>query len=175
MAFGLTTILLNFHNAGFYPLDSMILAMGIFYGGIAQVIAGILESRKNNTFGLTAFTSYGFFWLSLAFILIIPKLGWTGPVHPTALVVYLSIWGIFTLLLFFVTLKISRALQIIFASLTLLFFLLAIGDASENKTITHIAGLEGILCGSSAIYAGIAQLINEVYGKEVLPLGIIRG
>jgi len=175
LAFGLTTVLLNFHNAGFYALDSMILSMGLFYGGLAQVIAGILESRKNNTFGMTAFTSYGFFWLSLVFILIMPKLGWTSPVQPTALVAYLSIWGIFTLLLFFATLKISRALQFIFASLTLLFFLLAIGDATENKAITHFAGFEGIVCGASAIYTGIANLINEVYGKEVLPLGAIKG
>ncbi|HVV03657.1 MAG TPA: acetate uptake transporter, partial [Puia sp.] len=63
-AFGMTTVLLNFHNAGFFEMNSMILAMGIFYGGLAQVIAGIIEARKNNIFGLTAFTSYGFFWLS---------------------------------------------------------------------------------------------------------------
>ena len=65
LAFGTTTILLNLHNAGIFEMNSMILAMGIFYGGLAQVIAGIMEAKKNNTFGLTAFTSYGFFWLTL--------------------------------------------------------------------------------------------------------------
>src|SRR5271155_5855213 len=75
-AFGMTTVLLNLHNAGFFELNSMILAMGIFYGGLAQVIAGIIEAKKNNTFGLTAFTSYGLFWLSLVGLIIMPKLGW---------------------------------------------------------------------------------------------------
>ena len=66
MGFGLTTVLLNIHNAGFFELNSMVLAMGIFYGGIAQIIAGVMEWRKNNTFGTLAFTSYGLFWLTLA-------------------------------------------------------------------------------------------------------------
>src|ERR1035441_9192015 len=65
LGFGMTTVLLNLHNAGFLELNSMILAMGICYGGIAQVLAGIMEWKKNNTFGTTAFISYGFFWLSL--------------------------------------------------------------------------------------------------------------
>src|ERR1700710_840557 len=77
-AFGMTTVLLNFHNAGFFDLNSMILAMGIFYGGLAQVIAGIIESKKNNTFGLTAFTSYGFFWLSFVGLKVLPALGWVA-------------------------------------------------------------------------------------------------
>src|ERR1700684_350967 len=75
-AFGMTTVLLNFHNAGFFELNSMILAMGIFYGGLAQVIAGIIEAKKNNTFGLTAFTSYGLFWMSLVGLIVIPTFGW---------------------------------------------------------------------------------------------------
>src|SRR5580698_10213377 len=75
LGFGMTTVLLNFHNAGFYELNSMILAMGLCYGGAAQIIAGIMEWKKNNTFGLTAFVSYGFFWLSLVAIILIPKCG----------------------------------------------------------------------------------------------------
>ena len=77
-AFGMTTVLLNLHNAGFFEMNSMIFAMGIFYGGLAQVIAGIIEAKKNNTFGLTAFTSYGFFWLSLVGLIVMPKLGWVA-------------------------------------------------------------------------------------------------
>ena len=75
MGFGMTTVLLNIHNAGFFPISAMILAMGLAYGGMAQVIAGILEYKKGNTFGVTAFTSYGFFWISLVFLILLPKLG----------------------------------------------------------------------------------------------------
>ncbi|WP_207534759.1 acetate uptake transporter [Desertivirga arenae] len=170
-AFGMTTILLNLHNAGFFELDSMIIAMGIFYGGLAQVIAGIIESKKNNTFGLTAFTSYGFFWLSFAGLLILPKLGLATAVSETGLVAYLVMWGIFTLLLFVGTLKLNRALQLVFGTLTVLFFLLAIGDATGNASIKTFAGYEGIICGGLAIYAGIAQVLNELHGKTVLPIG----
>jgi succinate-acetate transporter protein len=172
-AFGMTTVLLNFHNAGFFEINSMILAMGIFYGGIAQVIAGIIEARKNNIFGLTAFTSYGFFWLSLVGLIVLPKLGWIAAPSTGAMVAYLSVWGLFTFLLFFGTLKLNRALQFVFASLTILFILLAVGDCTENSSIKHLAGYEGIVCGASAIYTGVAVLLNEVHGKIVLPVGTV--
>lgn len=74
LGFGMTTVLLNLHNAGCYELNSMILAMGLAYGGTAQIIAGIMEWKKNNTFGTTAFISYGFFWLSLVALVVLPKL-----------------------------------------------------------------------------------------------------
>src|SRR6478735_1801601 len=83
--FGMTTILLNLHNAGLYEMNSMILAMGLFYGGLAQVIAGILEYKKNNTFGMTAFISYGFFWLSLVALIFMPKWGWATATSSNAL------------------------------------------------------------------------------------------
>jgi succinate-acetate transporter protein len=171
--FGMTTVLLNLHNAGFFELNSMILCMGLFYGGLAQLIAGVLESKKNNTFGMTAFISYGCFWLSLVGLIVMPKLGWIPPASENAMVAYLIIWGIFTLLLFIGTLRISRALQVVFGTLTLLFFLLAAGDATGNASLKALPGYEGIFCGASAIYAGIASLLNEVYGKAVLPLGIV--
>src|SRR3954469_25475471 len=120
-AFGMTTVLLNIHNAGFFEMNTMILAMGIFYGGLAQVVAGVIEAKKNNTFGLTAFTSYGFFWLSLVGLIVMPKLGWIDKTSGSAFSAYLAMWGIFTFLLFFGTLKLNRALQFVFASLTLLF------------------------------------------------------
>jgi succinate-acetate transporter protein len=173
-AFGMTTVLLNIHNAGFFEMNSMILAMGIFYGGLAQVIAGIIEAKKNNTFGLTAFTSYGFFWLSLVGLIVFPKLGWGAPASEGAMCAYLSIWGIFTLLLFFGTLRLNRALQFVFGSLTILFFLLVAGDATGNASIKHLAGYEGIICGASAIYTGIANVLNEVYGRVVLPIGPVK-
>ena len=170
-AFGTTTVLLNLHNAGFFEMNTMILAMGIFYGGIAQVIAGVIEAKKNNTFGLTAFTSYGLFWLSLVALIVMPKMGWMTAPSENGMVAYLAVWGLFTLLLFFGTLKLSRALQFVFATLTILFFLLAIGDATGNAALKHFTGFEGIVCGASAIYTGIAGLLNEMYGRTVLPIG----
>ena len=172
-AFGMTTVLLNLHNAGFFEMNAMILAMGIFYGGLAQVVAGILEAKKSNTFGLTAFTSYGFFWLSLVGLIVMPKLGWIPAASETSMAAYLICWGLFTFLLFFGTLKLNRALQFVFASLTVLFFLLAIGDLTGNAGIKHLAGYEGIICGASAIYTGVANLLNEMYGRIVLPIGAV--
>jgi len=174
MGFGMTTVLLNLHNAGFFALGSMILAMGIFYGGMAQVIAGIMEWKKGNTFGTTAFTSYGLFWLSLVGLLVIPKMGWGEPAEEGAMVAYLVMWGIFTAVMFFGTLHANRALQFVFASLAVLFFLLAIGDYTGSATIKLIAGYEGIICGASAIYTALAEVLNEANGRTVLPLGNVE-
>lgn len=168
--FGMTTVLLNIHNAGFYELNSMIVAMGMFYGGLAQVVAGILESKKNNTFGMTAFISYGFFWLTLVALIFVGKWGWVPATSKSALATYLLVWGVFTLLLFFGTFKATRALQFVFATLTVLFFLLAIGNYTESEAIIKIAGFEGIVCGGAAIYTGTAGLLAEVYGRQVLPV-----
>ena len=173
--FGMTTVLLNVHNAGFFPINGMILGMGVFYGGAAQLIAGVLEWRKGNTFAATAFTSYGAFWLSLVTLLLAPKLGaeltTTGP----AWVAYLTMWGLFTAGLFVGTLRLSVALQVVFGSLTVLFFMLAFGrTAGATDGFRHLTGYEGILCGASAIYTGLAQVLNEVYGRTVLPLGTVR-
>jgi succinate-acetate transporter protein len=171
MAFGMTTVLLNFHNAGFYPLDSMILAMGFFYGGIAQIIAGIMEFKKGNTFGTTAFCSYGLFWQTLVFLLIIPNTPlWSIKPSESAMIMYFIFWGIFTLFMYFGTLNSNRGLQTIFLTLTVLFFLLAIRDITHNPIIATITGWEGILCGLSAIYTAMAELLNEKLGRKVLPL-----
>lgn len=174
LAFGMTTVLLNLHNSGLFPLNAMILGMGIFYGGLAQIIAGIMEWKKKNTFGLTAFTSYGCFWLSLVTLIVLPKLGWGEAASKDAMAAYLVVWGLLTAVLFIGTLKLNRALQFVFASLTILFWLLALADATENAAITRIAGIEGIICGLSAIYTGLAQVLNEVYGRTVLPLGDLK-
>jgi hypothetical protein len=172
MGFGMTTVLLNLHNAGIIAATSlgMIFAMGLFYGGLAQVIAGILEFRKGNTFGTTAFTSYGFFWITLVALLVFPKLGWAAPVDSVSMAFFLGAWGLFTGYMFVGTLKKSRALQVIFGTLTLLFFLLAIGDYTGIAWIKTLAGYEGILCGFSAIYLACAEVLNEVYGRQVLPI-----
>ena len=171
LGFGMTTVLLNLHNAGFFTLGSMILAMGIAYGGTAQVIAGIMEWKKNNTFGATAFTSYGLFWISLVLILILPKMGLAdGTGGNTAMASYLAMWGLFTAVMFVGTLRANRALQFVFGSLAILFFLLALGDITGIEAITRIAGYEGIICGFSAVYTALAQVLNEVYERTILPI-----
>lgn len=172
LGFGMTTVLLNLHNAGLYELNSMIIGMGIFIGGLAQVVAGVQEWRKNNTFGATAFTAYGFFWLSLVTIWLLPKttLGADLKSSETAMGWYLLMWGIFTGCMFIGTLKLNRALQVVFSTLTILFFLLAISDFTGSRELKILAGTEGILCGLAAIYASIAQILNEVYHRRVLPL-----
>lgn len=175
LGFGMTTVLLNLHNAGLFTLGSMILAMGLAYGGTAQIIAGIMEWKKNNTFGMTAFTSYGLFWISLVMILILPKMGLAdGSGGSVAMASYLIMWGIFTGLMFFGTLRANRALQFVFASLTLLFFLLAIGDITGIEAVTRLAGIEGIICGFSAVYTGMAQVLNEAHDRVVLPIWPVK-
>jgi succinate-acetate transporter protein len=170
LGFGMTTVLLNLHNAGFYGLGSMILAMGIFYGGCAQIIAGIMEWKKNNTFGTTAFCSFGLFWLTLVGLILMPKFGWIDAPQKHAMVAYLFMWGLFTAIMYIGTLRLNGALQFVFASLAILFFLLAIADGTGNPTIKLVAGYEGIICGLSAVYTGLAQVLNEVYGRVVAPL-----
>nr|BAM15208.1 hypothetical protein [uncultured microorganism] len=171
MGFGMTTVLLNLHNAGFFGLGSTILAMGLFYGGIAQIIAGIMEWKKGNTFGTTAFTSYGAFWLTLVFILIAPKLGLGDAPTAIEMSAYLFMWGLFTFGMFIGTFKANRTLQIVFGTLTLLFVLLAISNLTGSAAIKQFAGYEGIFCGLSAIYLALAEVINEKFGKTILPLG----
>ncbi len=183
MAFGMTTVLLNIHNAGFFALNSMIVGMGIFYGGLAQVIAGIAEWKKNNTFGMTAFTSYGLFWLTLVSLWVVETI-WPEEFTSDATAVgwYLFAWGVFTGLMFIGTLRLNRALQTVFFTLTVLFVLLAIGKwvgestflGMDGATWTKLAGWEGILTGLSAVYASIAQVWNEVYGRVVLPIGPVK-
>ncbi len=171
LGFGLTTVLLNIHNAGIFELNSMIMGMGIFYGGIAQLIAGIQESKKGNTFGATAFTSYGAFWLSLVAVWVFPKMGWGDASTPGAMGFYLALWGILTFGLFIGTLKGKLIGKLVFGSLTILFALLAISDFTGSHLIHTIAGIEGIFCGSFAIYEGLGIIINEKHGREVLPMG----
>ena len=171
LAFGLTTVLLNLHNAGLFAMGSTIFAIGIFYGGIAQIIAGIMEWKKNNTFGMTAFISYGFFWISLVGLLLMPILGWSAAVPKEALISFLLVWGLFSFVMFLITLKLTRSLQVIFGLLTLLFALLIAGNALGNVTILQIAGIEGVICGLSAMYTGLGQIMNEVYKEQVIRLG----
>lgn len=170
LGFGMTTVLLNLHNAGLFEFNSMILAMGIFYGGLAQIIAGIIEMKKKNTFGATAFISFGCFWLTLVGLVVMPKISWASAASSSAMSAYLLMWGFFTFCMFIGTLKLGWALQFVFGSLTILFLLLAIGEATGSAQVTRIAGIEGIICGFSAVYTAIAQILNEIYQRKMLPV-----
>ena len=176
LAFGMTTVLLNLHNAGFYELNSMILAMGIFYGGTAQVIAGAMEWKKSNTFATTAFTSYGMFWLSLVALVLLPKTGAIGAPDDNAMAAYLAIWGVFTGVMFIGTLRLNRALQLVFGSLTFCSscWPMAMSTGGVGTGFKHFTGYEGIVCGLSAMYAGLAQVLNELARRTVLPLGPVQ-
>jgi succinate-acetate transporter protein len=173
MGFGMTTVLLNLSNAGVYATDSVILAMGIFFGGIAQIVAGCLEFRKGNTFGMTAFLSYGLFWESFVALLVIGHTSWGSGFAPSfnSIAAYLFMWGIFTLFMFVGTLRLNGSLMFVFGSLFILFFILGAGFAdNHNLSILKVGGYEGIICGLSAMYASFALVLNEVYGKVVLPI-----
>ncbi|MGF1741016.1 acetate uptake transporter [Vibrio profundum] len=170
LGFGMTTVLLNLCNAGLMPLTSIVLAMGIFYGGIGQVIAGIMCYKRGDTFGTTAFTSYGLFWLSLVGLIVMPNMGLTGPTA-AGMGWFLALWGIFTGFMFIGSLRYPVAKQVVFASLTILFALLSIHEFTGNAQIGLLAGYEGIFCGLSAIYFAVAQVLNNEYGRTVLPVG----
>lgn len=169
--FGMTTVLLNLANAGIFGVSSMIVAMGIFYGGVAQIIAGMMEFRKGNTFGTLAFTSYGLFWLSLVFIIISAVERPALTPDNSAWAAYFFIWGLFTLMMFFGTLRTNRALQTVFLSLAILFFLLAASRFVPQ--LQMIAGVEGVFCGLSAFYLSFAEVLNEAHKHTVLPIGPI--
>ena len=172
LGFGMTTVLLNLHNAGLLPLSIAIVAMGIALGGLAQIIAGIRELCQGNTFGGTAFTAYGLFWWSLVLIWVNPFSGaGIESASKVAMGYYLLLWGLFTAFMFIGTFKNNRATQVVFGTLTLLFFLLAAGDFTGNHSITQIAGYVGIFCGLSAIYSAMGQILNAEFGKKIIPLG----
>lgn len=178
MGFGMTTVLLNIHNTGLFPVSAMILGMGIFYGGLAQVIAGIMEFKKGNTFGTTAFTSYGLFWISLVALWLLPGISflsnslYAGTTEKGFMAWYFCMWGFFTMMMFVGTLKKNCSLSFIFGSLFILFYLLALRDWGYiTGDAAKLIGYEGIICGLSAIYLAMAEVINESFGRTILPIG----
>lgn len=170
MGFGMTTILLNLHNAGFFALDVIILAMGIFYGGIAQIFAGLLEYKRQHL----RFNRIYLLRFVLADAGCDPadaENGHGGCNQWSVLGAYLGLWGVFTLFMFFGTLKAARMLQFVFLSLTVLFALLAVGNIAGNEAIIHVAGWVGLVCGASAIYLAMGEVLNEQFGRTILPIG----
>jgi len=169
-AFGMTTILLSLHNAGLTALASPILAMAIFYGGVAQAIVGIMEWKKNNSFGMLTFGSFGFFWISFAALLMLPALGLAKGPQPVDLAAFLAIWGIFVFGLFICTLAMHRLLQITLAAVVLLVVFLVAAEMTGSGLILTLGGIVGIIAGALALYMGLGQVINEIFGRGVLPV-----
>lgn len=167
LGFGMTTVLLNLHNSGIIPLSIVIVAMGLALGGLAQIIAGIMEFRAGNTFGATAFTAYGAFWWSLVMIWVLPV---SNPADDISMGFYLLLWCVFTFGMFIGTLKHNMASRVVFGSLTLLFLLLSVADFTGNHSIKVAAGYVGIFCGLSAIYNSLGQIINNEFKREVIKL-----
>jgi succinate-acetate transporter protein len=169
-AFGMTTLLLSLHNAGFTGLSSPIIAMAILYGGVAQAIVGIMEWKKKNSFGMLTFGSFGFFWITFAAILMLPALNLAKAPSPTELAAFLAVWGIFAFGLFICTLKMHRLLQITLAAVVLLVILLVTAQLTANSTILMLGGITGLVAGGLALYMGMGQVINEIFGSRVLPV-----
>lgn len=169
-AFGATTILLSIHNAGITGLTSPIVAMALLYGGLAQVIVGIMEWKKNNTFGMVTFGSFGLFWLSFAAIMILPSLGLATAPTAVDLAAFLGVWGLLIFGLFICTLKMHRILMVTFAAVLLLVILLVAANLTGIHLIHTLAGVTGIVAGVLALYMGVGAVINEIYGSRILPV-----
>ncbi len=172
LGYGMPGVLLGLANAGIIQAGSMILAMAIFMGGFAMFTAGLMEWKKGNTYGMAAYSSYGLFWFSFAALLLLPVLGLAKDTGGAgAMAAYLALWGLFTLILFIGSLKMSRALQFVLGTLALVFFLEAAGAATGNGMFTIVAGYIGVISGLAAIYTALAPVLNDIYGKTVAPLG----
>jgi succinate-acetate transporter protein len=169
-AFGTTTILLSLWNAGVIGISSPIIAMAIFYGGLAQIIAGLMEWKKNNNFGFLTFVSFGFFWMTFAGVLMLPALGLAKAPGPADLAAFLTVWGIIAFGLLICTLNMHRSLQVTVLAVFLTIVLLVAAELTESGLVKLGAGLMGILAGALAIYIGLGQVINEIHGRKIIPV-----
>lgn len=169
--FAFTTWMLSMHNAGWFGADAvpMVLALAFAFGGSAQVLAGILEFPRGNTFGLVAFTSYGAFWWSFA--LFVEFFGKHVPL--TFIAWYLLVWGIFTFYMWIATFRANTAVQLVFLMLWITFVLLALGIWLAPM-FTKIGGYTGLVTAVLAFYLSAAEVINEAYDRTVLPIGSYR-
>ena len=167
--FALTTWLLSMINAGWFSGESMglVLACALAYGGTAQAIAGMMELPRGNTFGATAFLSYGAFWWSFAlFVLFLHD-----KVPPAFVGWYLFLWGVFTFYMWLATFRSPRALQFIFLALWITFGLLAGGEWTGSRLVRMAGGYMGLVTAALAFYLSAAEVINEVRGRVILPVG----
>jgi succinate-acetate transporter protein len=174
--FGLTTVVLSSINAGLLTgdgptLTAVVVPLAFTFGGIAQIIAGILEFKNNNTFGTVAFTSYGLFWWWYAFLLWTVGAGWIKPPAGNALGLTLAMWGVFTLYMWIPTFRLNRTLWSVFLLLWITFFLLAAGDLGFGPEWRTAGGVVGLLTGIDALFLSFAEVTNATVGRVVIPLG----
>jgi len=169
--FGLTTVVLSGINAGLLPKEatSAVVPLAFAYGGIAQIIAGLLEFKNGNTFGTVAFTSYGLFWWWYAFLQWTIGAGWIKPPAPVGVGITLLMWGVFTLYMWIATFRSNFGLWSVFLLLWITFFLLAGGDLGWGTG--RLGGWVGLLTGLDALYVSFAEVTNSAFGRAVLPLG----
>ena len=174
VAFGLTTVLLSLINAGVLPAggEPVVLPLALTFGGLMQIIAGLAEFRVANTFGATAFCSYGAFWWWFALLLLfagngVIDISKAGPTVGVALL----LWGVLTLYLWIGTFRLSRVLFAIFLTLWITFLLLGLGSMTGNTSLTHVGGWLGLICGSLAMYGSFGIVTNATFGRTVVPLG----
>ena len=172
--FGMTTVLLSCVNAGLLPPggEPVVIPLAMAFGGTAQLIAGIMEFKAGNTFGATAFTSYGAFWWWFALLLIfgdnhLVDLSGAGG----AIGVCLLLWGVFTFGLWVSTFRLIRLLFLIFLTLWIAFFLLGSGALFAKPALHAAGGWVGLVCGALALYGSFALVANVTFGREVAPVG----
>lgn len=171
-AFALTTFVLSTFNAGLVDAkgEPIVLGLALAYGGVAQLLAGMWEFRKGNTFGATAFSSYGAFWISFC-----AYVAFFAPEVPeanrgSAVGLYLIAWGIFTTYMWVASLRTTAAVSLVFLLLAITFFVLGIGDAGGNDTISKLGGWLGLATAVAAWYASFAGVTNFTFGRELLPV-----
>jgi uncharacterized protein len=173
-AFAATTFVLSVFNSGWFAqpagLETAVLPLALFYGGLAQLLAGMWEFKKANTFGALAFTSYGAFWLSFwAFDQFFASKVPEAAVGNTV-ALYLIAWGIFTAYMWVASLRTTVAISVVFILLAATFFILGIGNANDNTTVIHIGGWVGLATAAAAWYASFAAVTNSTFGRTVLPV-----
>jgi uncharacterized protein len=169
--FAATTFVLSFVNAKIVNADvgAVVLPLALFYGGLIQLLAGLLEYRRGNTFGTTAFSTYGAFWMAYAFFVWLFAKD-AGTHVGQAAGMFLLVFGIVTLYLTIAALRVSGAVLVVFILLTITFFVLSIGAFNGSDSITKIGGYVGILTAVAAFYASAAVVVNETWKRVVLPV-----
>ena len=176
-AFAMTTFVLSVFNSNIISdakLEAVVLPLALFYGGIGQFAAGMWEFRKGNTFGATAFSSFGAFWLAYAAYVkfVVPDLPTASAYKATGL--FLLGWAIFTAYMFLASLRMSGAVAAVFFTLTATFVLLCIGALAQNTTVTHAGGIVGLVTAACAWYASFAVVTNETWKRTLLPTFPLR-
>jgi hypothetical protein len=171
LGYGMTTVLLSLANATVFDVSAMVLAMAVFFGGVAQVLVCVMAYRNANTFAVTAFGGYGFLWITLGMLTVGSDHGWANASSATGMGFYLLLWAVFSFGLMILSSVAPRALTGVLALTVVLLSLLAIANWADSSTLFKIGGWEGVLTGASAVYLAFAFLLNDTFGRTVLPVG----